>query len=227
MAEVEEQEVSPTVTDVVKNLLDPSTLPHVILIGIAGFVLYMISASDSDTMFALGIAGFIGLSIGYALTAWMQEMSVIHRFSHFQPMPDETTIVEKMFLYFIRIVSAWISPLMLGSIPFILIALYLTTDSGKEQAVYWGIAIAGMFVVWSFAQGRALSTSLRIFVEGRAVNIASIERNSKRFTSTSIHMIIIATFAAVTYWILVTGAKSAEEMTFMDTMGAPLFALAA
>ena len=227
MAEVEEQEVSPTVTDVVKNLLDPSTLPHVILIGIAGFVLYMISASDSDTMFALGIAGFIGLSIGYALTAWMQEMSVIHRFSHFQPMPDETTIVEKMFLYFIRIVSAWISPLMLGSIPFMLIALYLTTDSGKEQAVYWGIAIAGMFVVWSFAQGRALSTSLRIFVEGRAVNIASIERNSKRFTSTSIHMIIIATFAAVTYWILVTGAKSAEEMTFMDTMGAPLFALAA
>ena len=39
MDEVEEQGESPTVTDVVKNLLDPSTLPHVILIGVAGFVL--------------------------------------------------------------------------------------------------------------------------------------------------------------------------------------------
>ena len=175
MDEVEGQGESPTVTDVVKNLLDPSTLPHVILIGVAGFVLYMISSSGSDSLFALGIAGFIGLSVGYALTAWMQEMNVIHKFSHFQPMPENTSIMEKMLLYFIRIVSAWISPLMLGLIPFTLIALYLTSDSGTDQAIYWGIAIAGMFVVWSFAQGRALSISLRIFVEARAVKIASIE----------------------------------------------------
>ena len=60
MDEVEEQGESPTVTDVVKNLLDPSTLPHVILIGVAGFVLYMISSSGSDSYVALGIAGFIG-----------------------------------------------------------------------------------------------------------------------------------------------------------------------
>ena len=227
MDEVEQEVESPTVTDVIMNLLHPSTLPHVILIGVAGFVLYMISATDSDTMFALGIAGFIGLSLGYALTAWMQEMSVIYRFSHFQSLPEQTTFVEKILLYFIRIVSAWIAPLLLGLLPFTLIALYLTTDSGKEQAVYWGIAIAGMFVIWSFAQGRALSTSLRIFVEGRAVNIASIERNSKRFTSTTIHMTIIGIFAASTYWILVSGAKNAAEMSFIEKLGPLLFAVAA
>ena len=96
MDEIEQEVESPTVTDVIVNLLQPSTLPHVILIGVAGFVLYMISATDSDTMFALGIAGFIGLSLGYALTAWMQEMSVIYRFSHFQPLPEHTTFVEKI-----------------------------------------------------------------------------------------------------------------------------------
>lgn len=227
MDEVDEQGETPTVTDVVKNLLDPSTLPHVILIGVAGFILYMISSSGSDSLFALGIAGFIGLSVGYALTAWMQEMNVIHKFSHFQPLPEKTSLLEKILLYFIRIFSAWISPLMLGIIPFTLISLYLTSDSGKDQAVYWGIAIAGMFVVWSFAQGRALSTSLRIFVQGRAVKIASIERNSKRFTSTSIHMTIIGVFAAVTYWILVSGANSTEDMSFIDMLGAILFALVA
>ena len=227
MDEVDEQGETPTVTDVVKNLLDPSTLPHVILIGVAGFILYMISSSGSDSLFALGIAGFIGLSVGYALTAWMQEMNVIHKFSHFQPLPEKTSLLEKILLYFIRIFSAWISPLMLGLIPFTLISLYLTSDSGKDQAVYWGIAIAGMFVVWSFAQGRALSTSLRIFVQGRAVKIASIERNSKRLTSTSIHMTIIGVFAAVTYWILVSGANSTEDMSFIDMLGAILFALVA
>tara|TARA_B100000214_G_scaffold94198_1_gene65217 strand:+ start:2420 stop:3754 length:1335 start_codon:yes stop_codon:yes gene_type:complete len=227
MDEVDEQGETPTVTDVVKNLLDPSTLPHVILIGVAGFILYMISSSGSDSLFALGIAGFIGLSVGYALTAWMQEMNVIHKFSHFQPLPEKNSLLEKILLYFIRIFSAWISPLMLGLIPFTLISLYLTSDSGKDQAVYWGIAIAGMFVVWSFAQGRALSTSLRIFVQGRAVKIASIERNSKRFTSTSIHMTIIGVFAAVTYWILVSGANSTEDMSFIDMLGAILFALVA
>ena len=227
MEQAEEQVEAPTVTDVVMNLLNPSTLPHVILIGISGFFLYLISASDSDNLFSLGIAGFIGLSVGYALTAWMQEMDVIYKFSHFQPLPQTSTFVEKIFFYFIRIVSAWISPLMLGLIPFALIAIYLTTDSGKDQAVYWGISIAGMFVVWSFAQGRALSTSLRIFVQGRAVKIASIERNSKRFTSTSIHMTIIGIFAALTYWLLVSGTKSTEEMSFVEKIGPVLFALAA
>ena len=227
MDESEEQAEAPTVTDVVLNLLNPSTLPHVILIGVAGFFLYLVSASDSDTFFAIGIAGYIGLSLGYALTAWMQEMSVIHKFSHFQPLPENTSLVEKILLYFIRIVSAWISPLMLGLLPFALIAMFLTSESGKDQAVYWGIAIAGMFVIWSFAQGRALSTSLRIFVEGRAVKIASIEKNSKRFTSTSLHMIIIAIFALVTYWLLVSGAKNSEDMSFFEKLGPVTFALVA
>ena len=99
MEQAEEQVEAPTVTDVVMNLLNPSTLPHVILIGISGFFLYLISASDSDNLFSLGIAGFIGLSVGYALTAWMQEMDVIYKFSHFQPLPQTSTFVEKIFFY--------------------------------------------------------------------------------------------------------------------------------
>ncbi len=151
-------------------------------------------------------------------------MKVIHKYSHFQPLSGEHSFAEKILLYIIRIISAWISPLVLGLIPFAIIGAFLTSDSGKEQAVYWGIAIAGMFVVWSFAQGRALSTSLRIFVESRAVKIASIERNSKRLTSTSVHMIIIAVFATLTYWMLVSGAKESAQMSFFEKLGPLVFA---
>ena len=227
MEESEGLSEAPTITDVVRNLLSPSTLPHVILLGLSGTILYLLSASDSDSLFAIGIAGYVGLSIGYALTAWMQEMDVIHRFSHFQPIPKGTPFGEKLMLFFIRVFTSWISPILLGLIPFILIAGFLSSESGSEQVNYWAMALGGLFVVWSLAQGRALATSLRIFVEGRAVRIASIQRKSKRFTSTTVHMGIIGVFAALTYWALVLGAKNTEEMGFFEKLGPIAFAIAA
>ena len=89
------------------------------------------------------------------------------------------------------------------------------------------MALGGLFVVWSLAQGRALATSLRIFVEGRAVRIASIQRKSKRFTSTTLHMGIIGIFAALTYWALVSGAKDTSEMSLLEKAGPITFAIAA
>jgi len=227
MEEGDDTVVAPTITDVIANLVSPSTLPHVILLGIASTGLYLLSASDSDSLFAIGIAGYIGLSIGYALTAWMQEMDIIHRFSHFESIPKGTQFIEKMMRLFINIITSWISPILLGLIPFVLIAGFLNSNSGSEQVNYWAMALGGLFVVWSLAQGRALSTSLRIFVEGRAVRIASIHQTSRRFTSTTAHMSAIGIFAALTYWALVSGAKSAEDMGFLEKMGPVLFAIAA
>jgi hypothetical protein len=219
---------SPTVSDVVRNLVSPSTLPHVILLGLAGTGLYMLSASNSDSLFAIGIAGYIGLSIGYALTAWMQEMDVIHRFSHFQPLPKKDIgLMEKLLMYVIRIFTSWISPILLGLIPFLLIFVFLNSDSGREQIDYWAMVLGGLFVVWSLAQGRALATSLRIFVGGRALQIDSIHRSSRRITSTTMHMVIIGIFAGLTYWALVSGAKSAEDMSIIEKMGPILFAIVA
>ena len=219
---------SPTISDVVRNLVSPSTLPHVILLGLAGTGLYMFSASDSDSLFAIGIAGYIALSIGYALTAWMQEMDVIYRFSHFQPLTKKDVgLLEKLMMYVIRIFTSWISPILLGLIPFLLIAGFLNSESGSSQINYWAMALGGLFVVWSLAQGRALATSLHIFVGGRAARIDSIHRTSRRVTSTSMHMMIIGIFAALTYWALVSGAKSAEDMSIFEKMGPLLFAIVA
>ena len=143
MEESEDGVDSPTISDVVRNLVSPSTLPHVILLGLAGTGLYMLSASDSDSLFAIGIAGYIGLSIGYALTAWMQEMEVIHRFSHFQPLAKKDVgLLEKLMMYVIRIFTSWISPILLGLIPFLVIAGFLNTESGRE-----GVSSAGAGVL--------------------------------------------------------------------------------
>ena len=227
MDDSEDGVVSPTISDVIRNLLSPATLPHIILLGLAGTVLYLLSSSDSDSLFAIGIAGYVGLSIGYAMTAWMQEMEIIHRFSHFQPLPKDIPFSEKIMLFFVRVITSWISPLLLGFIPFILIAGFLNSDAGAEQVEYWAMALGGLFVVWSLAQGRALSSSLRIFVEGRAVGIASIQRKSKRFTSTTLHMTIIGTFATLSYWGFVQGAENSDSLISLEALEALLFGLAA
>jgi len=219
--------VSPTISDVVRNLLSPSTLPHIILLGLAGTGFYMLSSSDSDSLFSIGIAGYVGLSIGYALTAWMQEMEIIHKFSHFQALPKDIPLSEKIMLFFARVITSWISPILLGLIPFILIAGFLNSDAGSGQVNYWAMSLGGLFVVWSLAQGRALSSSMRIFVEGRAVKIASIQRKSKRFTSTTLHMAIIGTFAALTYWGLVLGAENSGGLTFFEKLGPLVFGIVA
>ena len=130
-------------------------------------------------------------------------------------------------LFFVRVFTSWISPILLGLVPFLLIAGFLSSDSGVEQVNYWAMALGGLFVVWSLAQGRALATSLQIFVQGRAVRIASIHRTSRRVTSTTAHMIIIGIFAAVTYWALVSGAKNTEDMGFFEKLGPITFAIAA
>ena len=146
MDESEEVSEAPTITDVVRNLVSPSTLPHVILLIVSGAGLYILSASGSDALFAIGIAGYISLAIGYALTAWMQEMRIVHRFSHFQPMPKGISLSEKITQYVIRIAKSWISPIMLGMIPFLAIAGFLLSDAGQEQVNYWGMALGGLFV---------------------------------------------------------------------------------
>ncbi|MDE0708249.1 MAG: hypothetical protein OSB33_04800, partial [Candidatus Poseidoniales archaeon] len=165
--------------------------------------------------------------VGYALTAWMQEMDLIYRFSHFQAIPKDVSFTEKILLFFIRVITSWISPVLLGLVPFVLIAGFLNSESGSGQVEYWAMALGGLFVVWSLAQGRALATSLRIIVEGRAVRIASIQRNSKRFTSTTIHMCIIGIFATMTYWILVSGAANTDDMSLFETLGPVIFGFAA
>ena len=130
-------------------------------------------------------------------------------------------------MYVIRIFTSWISPILLGLIPFLLIAGFLNSESGREQVDYWAMVLGGLFVVWSLAQGRALATSLRIFVGGRAARIDSIHRSSRRVTSTTMHMIIIGSFAGLTYWALVSGAESTENMTIFEKMGPVLFAIVA
>ena len=130
-------------------------------------------------------------------------------------------------LFFIRVFTSWISPILLGLIPFVLIAGFLNSESGSEQVDYWAMALGGLFVVWSLAQGRALASSLRIFVGGRAARIDSIHRTSGRVTSTTAHMAINGFFEAHTYWDLVSGAEETSEMSLLDKMRPITFAIAA
>tara|TARA_B100001996_G_scaffold71196_1_gene52245 strand:+ start:1279 stop:2568 length:1290 start_codon:yes stop_codon:yes gene_type:complete len=215
----------PRIVDIFLNLISPSTLPHVLLLAFSGAVFYLLSASDSDTLFAIGISGYIGLSMGYALTAWLNHVGIVHKYSHFQSIDGERPVGKRGLVFIANIFSTWVSPISLGLIPFLLIAIFLNTEMGAQQLNYWAMALGGLFVIWSLAQGRALAKSLQIFVESRAVKIAALHKKSSNLTATSAHMLVIAIFAAITYWILVLSIQEETDIGLLQKLGPVIFAV--
>ena len=218
-------EDKPRIIDIFLNLVSPSTLPHVLLLALTGTLFYLLSASDSDALFAIGISGYIGLSTGYALTAWLNKIDIVHKYSHFQPIEKNQALRGWGFSFIVNTVSTWISPIILGMVPFLLIAIFLNTEMGRSQLEYWAMAIGSLFIVWSLAQGRALAKSLQIFAENRVAKVAAVNGKTSRLTSTTAHILIIGLFAAITYWALVLGVKEQEDIKAIDRLGPVIFAL--
>lgn len=219
----EEADQPPTLRDLLRNLLDISTLPHLLLLAIVGFTLYAISTTDS--MLAFGVAGFVGLSMGYALTAWLQGVGFVHRFSHVQPAPEDATFGERMKHYPVRVLASWLAPIMLAAIPFTIIAWYLTTPGGEDHVQPAAIILAGLFVIWSWMQGMAMATSLRIPVETRAARMEATLKESRLGASSTSHVLIISIFAALTYWLLVIGYEKEKSLTLGEMARLALFTL--
>ena len=218
--DAERDDSPPTLGDLLRNLLDISTLPHIVLIGITGLILYRVSAEES--LLAFGVAGYIGLAIGYALTGWFNTHSLVHRFSHVQAAPEGASFGERMKLYPVRVLASWLAPLSLGALPFMVISWFLT-GPGASQVEYWALTIAGMFVVWSYMQGRAMANSLRIPVEARAARMESTDREGRLAASATTHILIIAGFAALAYWLLIIGYEKDRSLSWLEIGKMSLF----
>ena len=214
-AEESPAEGAPTLGDLLRNLLDVTTLPHLVLLSLSGFMLYLFATEDASLAF--GVAGYISLSIGYALTGWLNEVPVVHRFSHVQPAPEGASFGERMKLYPLRVLASWLAPLGLSALPFLAIAWFLTS-AGADQVEYWALAIASLFIVWSWVQGRAMANSLRIPIEARAARVEAVVREGRLKTSATTHILVIAVFAALSYWLFVIGYEKDRSLSLMEML---------
>ena len=138
----------------VKTLLSPKTLPHLLLIVVLSTVLYFIANSNSGEDIAA--LGFISLALGYALTAI---------FSTNERVRSWITITNEPEVSQFNLVQRLKSSIKICAFPLaasvgigLLIMVLFSKDSATDLPAIFPISLASLFVIWAVAQGRSFSS---------------------------------------------------------------------
>ena len=138
----------------VKTLLSPKTLPHLLMIVVLSTVLYFIANSNSGEDIAA--LGFISLALGYALTAI---------FSTNERVRSWITITNEPEVSQFHLVQRLKSSIKICAFPLaasvgigLLIMVLFSKDSATDLPAIFPISLASLFVIWAVAQGRSFSS---------------------------------------------------------------------
>ncbi|MDC3290264.1 hypothetical protein OAU85_00340 [Candidatus Poseidoniaceae archaeon] len=138
----------------VKTLLSPKTLPHLLMIVVLSTVLYFIANSNSGEDIAA--LGFISLALGYALTAI---------FSTNERVRSWITITNEPEVSQFNLVQRLKSSIKICAFPLaasvgigLLIMVLFSKDSATDLPAIFPISLASLFVIWAVAQGRSFSS---------------------------------------------------------------------
>ena len=138
----------------VKTLLSPKTLPHLLMIVVLSTVLYFIANSNSGEDIAA--LGFISLAFGYALTAI---------FSTNERVRSWITITNEPEVSQFNLVQRLKSSIKICAFPLaasvgigLLIMVLFSKDSATNLPAIFPISLASLFVLWAVAQGRSFSS---------------------------------------------------------------------
>jgi hypothetical protein len=138
----------------VKTLLSPKTLPHLLMIVVLSTVLYFIANSNSGEDIAA--LGFISLALGYALTAI---------FSTNERVRSWITITNEPEVSQFNLVQRLKSSIKICAFPLaasvgigLLIMVLFSKDSATNLPAIFPISLASLFVLWAVAQGRSFSS---------------------------------------------------------------------
>tara|TARA_B100000768_G_C11259221_1_gene367965 strand:+ start:362 stop:1741 length:1380 start_codon:yes stop_codon:yes gene_type:complete len=176
----------------VKNLLSPKTMPHIVMISVLCVILHILASSDSLTNLASVM--FIGLSIGYSVTAIGSRNERIRTWTIAES--NELEIGDSKFMKSLKKFKICIFPLAISSASVILI-ITLFGENGLIPQVYDLIPLflGSLFVVWAAIQGISFSTW--------ASSISAKSTKSKRSisslkASTTFNGLVLITFSMVT-----------------------------
>ena len=138
-----------------KTLLSPKTMPHIVMISILAIILHILASSDSLTNITSVI--FISLSMGYSITAIGSKNERIRNWTIARPENDNEG--DSKAMKFIKKFKICIFPLSVSLASTILI-ITLFGENGLIPQVYDLIPVflGSLFVLWAIIQGISFST---------------------------------------------------------------------
>jgi hypothetical protein len=145
----------------IRVLLHPRTLPHVVLLGVLGSVLHL-AANNGNASFSS--VGYLSLAFGYGLTALFSSVPAVKRWT---TLGEEATggNAFKRGLFSFRICTF---PMVLAiASGFALLLILGENGLIGDQTDALPLALAGCFVAWAVLQGRGFSRWLEATLVAR------------------------------------------------------------
>lgn len=165
-----------------KTVLAPSTLPHLLLLIFATTGLFLFTKSGSTSFEIIAAMCFISLCLSYAITAYLSGNEAIGRILRTTPYEinaegDGPSRGGKGIYLLKQILKAWAMPLSVAG-ALLLLLIFLLGDEGPLSGVGSSLPtiLASLFVLWSIGQGVSFKSSATTYISERLNRNANVDR---------------------------------------------------
>lgn len=187
----------------IRNMLSPRTLPHIIMIALISIILLFLV----DSQEVLVAMSFISMAISYVLIAILSNSKIIQNLTKLpEEKGDSQWLVRLFFSFRITIVPILIATIIVG---------ILWSFTGGYDNVWISPLLASLFIVWSIAQAASFRTGI---VEWLANGLGDAKLHTyQEKISTASQIIVVQIFALVILWIGQIVSQS-ENTTLQDAL---------
>ena len=189
-----------------KTLLSPKTMPHIVMISVLSILLHFMSSADSLTNFSA--VAFIGLSVGYIITAIGSKNERIRAWTISESVSDVSS--DNVFISFFKKFKICLFPLTIAT--FSIVVLYtIFGENGIIPQAYELIPLflGSLFVIWAIIQGISFSTWASSLSAKKSINEGRI--TSLKF-STAVNGSILMMFSTIIVGIFQYFKKSSTSV---------------
>ena len=201
--EIETQFEQIGILQLIRNMMSPRTLPHIIMIAlISTILLFLVNTQEVFVAMA-----FISMSVSYTLIATLANKDIIQSLTKLPiEKSDSNWFVRLLFSFRITIVPILLAATLVGLMWSIL---------GGQSNQWISPMLASLFIVWSIAQAASFRTGM---VEWLANGLGDAKLHTYREkASTASQFVIVQVFAFIIIWIGQM-ATDAEQKNFQDAL---------
>jgi hypothetical protein len=187
----------------IRNMLSPRTLPHILMIAlISATLLFLVESQE-----VLVAMTFISMALSYTLIATLSNKEIIINLTR---LPDEkgdySWIVRLLFSFRITFVPVLVAAVLVG---------VMWSLTGGQDNTWVSPVLASLFIVWSIAQAASFRTGM---VEWLANGLGDAKLHTYREkASTASQFVIVQTFAFIIIWVGQMATES-EKMNLQDAL---------
>ena len=191
------------IIQLIKNMLSPRTLPHIIMIALISTILLFLVESQE----VLVAMSFISLAVSYVLVAMLSNSKIVQNLTKLPEQKGESQWLVRLFFSFrITIVPILIAAIIVG---------ILWSFTGGYDNGWISPLLASLFIVWSIAQAASFRAGM---VEWLANGLGDAKLHTyQEKISTASQIFVVQIFALVILWLGQIISQT-EKMTLQDAL---------